>query len=95
MIILVSSGESGCGIPPCRIARQAGTEGFKLHAPTVGFDISEQGRKELEYIANVIDSIYHDVEDVKKLITEFGGYQSKGLRLEVDAPAMILPDADA
>lgn len=94
-IILVSDGESNCGVPPCEVAQQAGAEGFKLHVPTVGFDISEQGRGELECIANATGSTYHDAEDAEKLITELEKYQPKDLRLEVNAPAMILPGANA
>ncbi len=94
-IVLVSDGESNCGVPPCEVAQQLGAEGFKLHVPTVGFDISELGRTELECIANSTGSTYHEAGDAEQLISELEKYHPKDLELEVSAPKKILPGANA
>lgn len=89
-ILLVSDGESNCGPPPCEIARQLVSTGFDVRIPTVGFDISAQGREQLECVASVTEAQYVDAADTEALRTEIGRYQAATLELEVKGPTKIV-----
>ncbi|SDH30999.1 GDSL-type esterase/lipase family protein [Pseudonocardia oroxyli] len=62
-IVLVSDGESNCSVDPCTVAESVRAQGFDLQVDTVGFQISEKGRAELECIAGRTGGSYLDVDD--------------------------------
>ena len=76
LVILVSDGLSNCGKPPCDVARQAQADGFDITAAVAGFQVSAEGRAELECVANSTGGVYVDVEDsgeLRKAVTSFVG----------------------
>lgn len=92
-LLLVSDGESNCGVPPCDVATEIVASGFDLRIPTVGFDISESGRGELGCIAEATGAGYHEAEDASSLIDELAQYHARDLELSVAAPTRILSGA--
>lgn len=94
-LLLVSDGESNCGVPPCDVAADIIASGFDLRIPTVGFDISDIGRTELACIAEATGSGYHEAADASALIDELSQYHSQGLELSVTAPTRILSGSNA
>lgn len=66
-LLLVSDGESNCGVPPCEVAQQLVDDGFDITVQAMGFQISDVGRAELECIAAATSGSYYDVEDSAEL----------------------------
>ncbi len=94
-ILLVSDGESNCGEPPCEVAKRLAASGFDLQIPTVGFDISEEGRAELECIANATGATYAAADNSAALLEELSKYETKDLELSVTAPTTIRAGGNA
>ena len=69
LVVLVSDGLSNCGKPPCGVAKRARAEGFDIRAAVVGFQVSQDGREELECVAKATIGFYADVTDSKQLIS--------------------------
>lgn len=65
-IILVSDGESNCE-DPCEAAKTLADQGTEIEAITVGFKISDEGRKELQCIADALGGQYVDVDNTAEL----------------------------
>lgn len=83
-IVLVSDGESNCA-DPCETAKNVADTGFDLTIQTVGFDISPQGKQELECIAAAAHGQYIDVSDGPTLRTVIRGLTTPKLQLKVTA----------
>ncbi len=67
-ILLVSDGESNCdGPPPCEVAAEIVGNGVGLRIDTVGFQIGDEGRAELECIAEAGHGTYYDAPDGEAL----------------------------
>lgn len=94
-ILLVSDGESNCGEPPCEVAKRLAASGFDLQIPTVGFDISEEGREELECIAAATGAAYAAADNSAALLEELSKYETKDLELSVTAPTTIRAGGNA
>ena len=62
-IVLVSDGESNCGTNPCEVAKQLTAQGVEVKVNTVGLQISPQGAKELQCIANATGGRYADANN--------------------------------
>jgi hypothetical protein len=88
-LILVSDGESNCKADPCDTAKAIAAQGFQLQVHTVGFSISEQGRRELECMAQATSGRYFDVTEGDKLGDTLGKLTSAQLDLTVDTPKNI------
>lgn len=67
LVILVSDGLSNCGTPPCDVAKQARADGFDITAAVAGFQVSQEGREELECVANATGGVYVDASDSEEL----------------------------
>lgn len=65
-LVIVSDGESTCD-DPCEAAEEIAGQGFDLDAITVGFKISDAGRKQLECISNALDGRYLDIGESDEL----------------------------
>jgi Mg-chelatase subunit ChlD len=65
-LVIVSDGESTCD-DPCKAAKAVAAQGIDLDALTVGFKISDEGREELECIADALSGHYLDVDDSEGL----------------------------
>ncbi len=85
-LILVSDGESNCDADPCATAESIAAQGFQLQVHTVGFSISEEGRRELECVAAATSGRYFDVTEGAELGDALGELTSARLDLSVDAP---------
>jgi von Willebrand factor type A domain/GDSL-like Lipase/Acylhydrolase family len=85
-IILVSDGQSNCGQSPCDQAKSIKSSGIGITVNTLGFNISAQGKAELECIASATNGTYHDVADVGQLQTELKRSAAAKLKLTVEAP---------
>lgn len=81
-IVLVSDGESNCE-DPCETAKNLTDTGFELSIQTVGFDISPQGKQELECIAAAAHGQYIDVSDGATLRTVIRGLTTPKLQVTV------------
>ncbi|NJP68227.1 VWA domain-containing protein, partial [Streptomyces sp. ventii] len=88
-ILLVSDGESNCdGPPPCEVAAELVGNGVGLRIDTVGFRIGEEGRAELECIAEAGHGTYYDAPDGEALGRELeraARLSADGYRFEGDA----------
>jgi hypothetical protein len=65
-LVIVSDGQSTCD-DPCKAAQDIADEGFDLDAITVGFKISEDGRKQLECISDALGGRYLDSDQSDEL----------------------------
>jgi hypothetical protein len=65
-LVVVSDGESTCS-DPCKAARDIADQGFDLDTITVGFRISDEGRKELRCISDALEGRYLDVDESDEL----------------------------
>lgn len=62
-IILVSDGEERCVPDPCEAIKQIADAGIGLQIDTVGFDVNDKARKQLQCIAQVGGGNYTDAID--------------------------------
>ena len=67
VIILLSDGEETCGGDPVQVLRQLEKEGFKVKVFTVGFNVNDVARKQLEAIAAESGGKYFDAKDAGQL----------------------------
>jgi len=88
-VVLVSDGESNCEGDPCDVAEELATEGFDVTVNTVGFQISEAGREELNCIANATSGVYFDADDSADLAETLGGLTLPRLVLDVEHPSQL------
>lgn len=84
-LLLVSDGESNCGVPPCEVAQQIVDEGFDITVQAMGFQISDAGREELECIAEATGGRYYGVEDSTQLGTMLDEISVPAVTLDVTA----------
>ncbi|MDB1086269.1 VWA domain-containing protein [Streptomyces sp. ACA25] len=67
-VLLISDGESNCEeTPPCEVAAELVGNGVDVRIDTVGFQISDEGREELECIAEAGHGTYYDAPDGEAL----------------------------
>ncbi|HLS77097.1 MAG TPA: GDSL-type esterase/lipase family protein [Nocardia sp.] len=85
-VILISDGESTCGGDPCEVAEQIVDDGFHLQVHGVGFDLSGDGRDELQCVSRVTKGRYFDVADGAELIETTKALSRSALEVTVDAP---------
>jgi von Willebrand factor type A domain len=99
-LVLVSDGHSTCD-DPCKAAKQIAAKGIDLETITVGFRIDDEGRKELECIADALDGRYVDAdngEDVSAAVREASTPQlavkisNPTLRTVADSPVQLEAD---
>ncbi|NJQ07636.1 VWA domain-containing protein, partial [Streptomyces lonarensis] len=99
-ILLVSDGESNCdGPPPCEVASELVGNGVGLRIDTVGFQIGDEGRAELECIAEAGHGTYYDAPDGEALGRELeraallsaDGYRFEGEPVEGTADPKDAP----
>ncbi len=70
-IVLVSDGIATCTPPPvCEVAAELADQGVDLVINTVGFNVDESARAELECIAQAGNGIYADASDADSLVAE-------------------------
>jgi hypothetical protein len=65
-LVIVSDGESTCD-DPCEAAKEIHKQGFDLDTITVGFQISDEGREELNCISDALDGRYLDIDQSDEL----------------------------
>lgn len=88
-ILLVSDGESNCDPPPCEVAQEIVDSGFDISVHAMGFQISSQGRDELDCIATVTDGRYYDIEDSEQLALTLEEIGVPQLTIDVTAPTSV------
>ncbi len=89
-LVLVSDGESTCD-PPCDAAQQIAESGIDLEIISVGFQISAQGRAELDCVAQATRGRYIDVDDADELEEVVDGLTRPELTLTVSHPEEVVP----
>lgn len=89
-ILLVSDGESGCEDPPCEVAAELVASGLNLTVNTVGFQISDAGRDELECIATATHGAYFSIDDAEKLEETLPTLANSRLTVSVDADDLVV-----
>ena len=65
-LVIVSDGESTCA-DPCDVAKELAGKGLDLETITVGFNISDAGRKQLQCISGALSGRYLDIHDSDQL----------------------------
>ncbi len=85
-LVLVSDGESTCE-DPCEAAKEISADGFEIDAITVGFQISDGGREQLECISQALDGRYLDVRRPRNCATRWTGSGARGWRSSSRRPA--------
>lgn len=66
-IVLVSDGESNCEPDPCEVAETLASQGIDLTIHTVGYEVEDEARAELQCIAAAGDGEYYDAADADSL----------------------------
>lgn len=91
-LVLVSDGESTCE-DPCVAAKEVAQSGFDLQAITVGFRISDEGRDELQCIADATnDGAYFDVDDGAALTEALAEISRPALELTLAYPPEVVAE---
>jgi lysophospholipase L1-like esterase/Mg-chelatase subunit ChlD len=91
-IVLVSDGEENCGEDACAVARELAGTDIGLSIPTVGFQISDEGREALRCIAESTRSGYVDADDNARLIEELPDLAGAQLAVNVANDQTLFPD---
>lgn len=89
-VVLVSDGQSTCGGDPCDTAKEIVSSGFHLTVQSVGFELSGDGRKELECIAAATNGRYHEARNGGELIDKLADITKRSLKVSVTAPAKVI-----
>lgn len=89
VIVLVSDGESTCG-DPCDAARSIAARGISIRVDTVGFNISDEGREELNCVAAATGGQYRDADEAGDLADDLAALTQADLQLDIDAPRTVL-----
>lgn len=67
-VVLVSGGEDTCAPPPvCEVAKDLVAKGIDVKVNTIGLNINDQGRSELQCIAQSTGGVYADANDAASL----------------------------
>lgn len=90
-IVLVSDGLANCGEPACPVAKEIVASGVPITINTVGFDIDDQGRAELQCIADATDGSHVDVTDGGELGTQIANQMSPTLEIWANYPSAPVP----
>ncbi|EEN88370.1 VWA domain-containing protein [Rhodococcus qingshengii] len=93
-VVLISDGESNCGQAPCDTAKQIVAEGFDVTVEALGFQLSGQGRTELECIASTTGGRYSDIADVDEMQKRLKELMIPELALTISAPDTVAGGAD-
>ena len=89
-VLLVSDGESNCDEPPCEVAEEIAASGVDLTVNTVGFQISDTGREELECIARATRGAYFAIDDARGLEEKLPTLANSRLTVEVEAESQVV-----
>ncbi|RAV31318.1 hypothetical protein DLJ54_08975 [Corynebacterium heidelbergense] len=89
-VVVVSDGVDTCAPPPvCEVAKELKGQGVDLVVNTIGLNIDEQGRRDLECVAQATGGSYADARDAASLsekmrvATRAGqGYSATGQRID-------------
>lgn len=80
-VILISDGEDTCAPPPpCEVAQELADEGVDLAIHTVGFNVDDKTRADLECIADAAGGTYVDAPDAATLQKELPAVAERALR---------------
>lgn len=85
-IVLVSDGEANCTGDPCEAANDIVASGLQLTVNTVGFNISDEGRNQLQCIATATGGEYYPAGDADELGEALSQAARPSLTLEVALP---------
>jgi hypothetical protein len=88
-IVVVSDGESNCGEDPCDAAREITRAGVEITVNTLGFQISDSGRDELECISEATKGRYRDVDDSSELARELVALTGAQLHVTLGTPSRV------
>ncbi|MCH8612280.1 vWA domain-containing protein [Arsenicicoccus dermatophilus] len=71
-VVLVSDGEESCSGDPCAVAKRLSTEGIAMNVHTVGLEVGEAAKRQLQCIAEATGGSYHDAtsQDLTRTINE-------------------------
>lgn len=81
-IILVSDGEESCGGDPARVACALKEKGLELTVHTVGFDVGDVARRQLQAIASCTGGEYRDARNAGELADSLRQLTQAGLLIE-------------
>ncbi|HVS33044.1 MAG TPA: VWA domain-containing protein [Thermoanaerobaculia bacterium] len=81
-VILVSDGEESCGGDPARVACAFRERGLELTVHTVGFDVGDVARKQLQAIASCTGGEYRDARNAGELAESLRQLTQAGLLIE-------------
>lgn len=82
-ILLVSDGEANCDADPCDAAEEIAASGFDVTVEATGFQMSEEGRAQLQCIATATGGSYQDVSDTDQLSQRLQEVAGPQLNLDV------------
>lgn len=66
-VIVLSDGEETCGGDPISVVRELRKQGINITVHTIGFDVDEKTRMQLEQIAEAGGGSYFDAKDAEQL----------------------------
>lgn len=84
VVVLVSDGENTCDGDPCAVAGDLAASGIDITVDTVGFQISDAGREELQCIADATGGTYVDVEDADALTDQIRSEYVPEIDLDIE-----------
>lgn len=88
-IVLISDGLSNCGPDPCQVTRDVVASGIAVTVNTVGFQLSNEGRAQLQCIANAAHGRYQDVDNAAELVDELNRLARSLLEVRLNYPQSV------
>jgi Ca-activated chloride channel family protein len=80
-IVLVSDGGDNCAPPdPCDTAEEISQDGTSVSIQSIGFQVTERAREQLQCIAEAGDGMYRDARDAGELALALRALAARGLR---------------
>ena len=90
-LVLVSDGLSTC-TNPCDEAKQIAQSGIEIQTITIGFQISDKGREELQCIANAMNGTYLDANDSAGLEATLAQVSRPDISVTLDYPTSVIAE---
>lgn len=88
-LVLVTDGESNCGIDPCEVAKQIVADGFNLEVHAVAFDQKGQSNDEVQCIAKATGGTFTTADNSEELFAALEKFERKQLLLQVSAATVV------
>ena len=94
-VVLVSDGQETCGGDPCALMRRLIVQGINLKMFVVGFDVTDEEKKQLICIAETGGGQYFDARNAEQLMAAISTVEKKVVEKKFEAIELTPKDVDS